>query len=63
MGKVLSALDDRLTQWIAAQRMFVVATAPSGEGGHVNASPKGLDVRILSPTRVAYLDLRAACRR
>ena len=37
---------------------LAVATAPSGDGGHVNLSPKGLDtLRILSPTRVAYLDL------
>lgn len=57
MGKVFTALDDRLTNWLTAQHMFVVATAPSGDGGHLNASPKGLDTfRILSPTRVAYLD-------
>ena len=38
--------------------MFFVATAPGGGDGHVNLSPKGLDtLRILSPTRVAYLDL------
>ena len=37
--------------------MFFVATAPR-EGGHVNLSPKGLDtLRILDPTRAAYLDL------
>jgi len=38
--------------------MFFVASAPSGADGHVNCSPKGLDtLRILGPTRVAYLDL------
>ena len=37
--------------------MFFVATAPR-DGGHVNLSPKGLDtLRILGPTRAAYLDL------
>ena len=38
--------------------MFFVATAPSRGDGHVNVSPKGLNgVAVLSPTRVAYLDL------
>ena len=38
--------------------MFFTATAPLNREGHVNVSPKGLDCfRILSPTRVAYLDL------
>ncbi len=37
--------------------MFFVSTAPSGDDGHVNCSPKGLDTfRILGPTTVAYLD-------
>ena len=44
-------------EFIEAQRMFFVASAPLG-GGHVNLSPKGLDtLRVLSPNRVAYLDL------
>jgi hypothetical protein len=38
--------------------MFFVATAPLGERGHINLSPKGLDsFRVLGPQRVAYLDL------
>ena len=38
--------------------MFFVASAPLAAGGHVNVSPKGLDCfRVLSPTRVAYVDL------
>ena len=41
MGKVFDAIDDRLAAWIARQRMFFVGTAPSGDGGHVNVSPKG----------------------
>ncbi len=37
--------------------MFFVATAPSGDGGHVNCSPKGMDTfRVISPTEVAWLD-------
>ncbi len=57
MGKVLEALDDRLTEWIGQQHVFFVATAPEA-GGHVNVSPKGHDtLRVLDPTTVAYLDL------
>jgi hypothetical protein len=38
--------------------MFFVATAPLGETGHVNLSPKGMDCfRILGPERVGYVDL------
>lgn len=57
MGKVYLEIDDRLRAFIEAQRMFFVATAPSGDGGHVNLSPKGLDsLRVLDSRRVAYLD-------
>ncbi|MBI2711035.1 MAG: pyridoxamine 5'-phosphate oxidase family protein [Actinobacteria bacterium] len=58
MAKELPALPDHLIDWVLAQPVFFVATAPSGSGGHVNVSPKGLDcLRVLGPTRVAYLDL------
>ena len=58
MGKTYAEIDDRLRAFIAKQHMFFVASAPTGPDGHVNCSPKGaLDTfRILSPTRVAYLD-------
>src|SRR3546814_17823639 len=57
MGKVMDALDDKLTEWIGAQHVFFVASAPL-EGGHVNVSPKGHDtLRVLGPSSVAYLDL------
>jgi hypothetical protein len=53
-----ASISDDLARWWAAQPLFFVATAPAGSDGHVNLSPKGLDtLRILSPTRVAYLDL------
>lgn len=57
MGKVFEHIGDRMHAWLMAQPMFVVATAPS-EGGHVNASPKGMagTFVILGPTTVAYLD-------
>jgi Pyridoxamine 5'-phosphate oxidase len=57
MAKVFDGIDERLAAWIAAQRLFFVATAPSA-GGHVNVSPKGPieTLSIIGPDRVAYLD-------
>src|ERR1700739_2839637 len=58
MGKTLKVIDESVRQFIEAQRIFFVATAPLDRDGHVNLSPKGLDtLRILGPTTVAYLDL------
>jgi hypothetical protein len=58
MGKTYAVIDERLTEFIEAQHLFFVATAPSGSDGLVNLSPKGLDCfRILGPRTVAYLDL------
>ena len=59
MAKTFDAIDDRLRAWIERQRMFFVATAPSGSDGHVNLSPKGPieTLRVLGPNTVAYLDL------
>ena len=57
MGKVFDHIDQRLEEFIRAQRMFFVATAPLDAGGHVNVSPKGLDtLRVLDPQTIAYLD-------
>lgn len=57
MGRTYDALAPDLVQWIEAQHVFFVATAPT-EGGHVNLSPKGYDTfRVLGPREVAYLDL------
>lgn len=57
MGKVYDSIDGRLRAFIEAQHVFFVATAPSGDDGHVNVSPKGLDsFRILDDQTVAYLD-------
>jgi hypothetical protein len=58
MGKVYEAIDDRLREFILAQAVFFVATAPSGPGGHVNVSPKGMKgcLAVLGEHRVAYLD-------
>lgn len=58
MGKVYDALDDDLTAFIRAQKMFFVATAPLGGDGHVNVSPKGYDsLAVIDAHTVAYLDL------
>ncbi len=58
MAKVFAQITDELQDFIHSQNIFFVATAPQGVTGHVNLSPKGLDsLRILSPNRVAYLDL------
>lgn len=49
-------LPPTLRDFIEAQHIFFVATAPAD--GRVNLSPKGMDTfRVLSPNRVAYLDL------
>jgi hypothetical protein len=53
-----ASLSPDLAQWWREQPVFFVATAPAGDGGHVNLSPKGYDtLRVLGPQRVAYLDL------
>jgi hypothetical protein len=58
MGNAYRNLTPQLIELITAQPLFFVATAPLAEDGHVNISPKGLDAfRVLSPTRVAYLDI------
>jgi hypothetical protein len=59
MGKVFDVIDDKLAAWIGRQRLFFVGTAPSGDSGHVNVSPKGPieSLRILDPHTIAYLDV------
>jgi hypothetical protein len=57
MGRSSTEIDDAARAFIAKQRIFFVATAPTGPGGHVSCSPKGLDTfRVLGPKTVAYLD-------
>jgi len=58
MGKIYAEITPELTAWVQQQHLFFVATAPAGNTGHINCSPKGLDtLRIIGPRRVAYLDL------
>jgi hypothetical protein len=62
MGKVHPAIDDRLREFVERQPVFFVATAPSGDEGHVNLSPKGLadTFVVVDEHTVAYLDLTAS---
>jgi hypothetical protein len=59
MAKVFEQIDESLRAFIEAQPMFFVATAPSGDGGHVNLSPKGGRglFRVTGPLGFAYVDL------
>jgi len=58
MGKAHPQITDALRAFILAQPLYFVASAPLSPAGHINLSPKGLDTfRVLSPDRVAYLDL------
>jgi hypothetical protein len=58
VGKVVDSINEHIQEFIAAQHMYFVATAPLTETGHINLSPKGTDTfRVLSSNRVAYLDM------
>jgi hypothetical protein len=59
MAKLFEQIDDTLRAFIESQPMFFVATAPSGDGGHVNLSPKGGSnlFRVTGPHGFAYVDL------
>ncbi|MGX7927381.1 pyridoxamine 5'-phosphate oxidase family protein [Tsuneonella sp. HG094] len=57
MAEFTDSLTDDHIAMIAAQPVYFVATAAAD--GRVNLSPKGLEdtLKVLSPSRVAYLDL------
>jgi pyridoxamine 5'-phosphate oxidase-like protein len=59
MAKLFEAIDDKLQAFIERQPMFFVGTAPSGDGGHINLSPKGGAnlFRVTGPHGFAYVDL------
>ena len=59
MGKVLEEIGPSETEFIAKQKVFFVGTAPLSGDHHVNVSPKasGSSLKVLSPHKVAYLDL------
>lgn len=56
MAEFTETLNDKHVEMIGKQPIFFVATAAAD--ARINLSPKGYDAfRILSPNRVAYLDL------
>lgn len=58
MGRLFEVINDTMKEFLQSSPVFFVATAPSGDSGHINVSPKGLDsFKVISPTQVAYLDL------
>jgi hypothetical protein len=58
MATVHPGITPDLAEWITAQPVFFVATAPLSSEDHINVSPRGLDTfRILGPGEAAYLDL------
>jgi hypothetical protein len=59
VAKLFDEIDDKMRGFIEAQTMFFVGTAPSGDGGHINVSPKGGSnlFRVTGPLGFAYVDL------
>jgi Pyridoxamine 5'-phosphate oxidase len=59
MGKLLDEIGPSEEAFIGKQTVFFVATAPLSECHHVNVSPKapGSSLVVLSPHKVAYIDL------
>jgi hypothetical protein len=57
MGQAITEIGAAHREFIAAQRIFFVSTAPLSAEGHINLSPKGLDTfRVLGARLVGYLD-------
>lgn len=58
MGKTYPAIDGRLREFIEAQPVYFVASAPLAEDGHINLSPKGHNgsLKVIDDRTVAYLD-------
>lgn len=58
MGKFYESISQWHRDFIGRQHVFFVATAPLGEEGRVNCSPKGLDsFRIIHEQQAGYMDL------
>lgn len=59
MANVFAEIDADIREFIEAQPMFFVGTAPSGSDGLVNVSPKGYRdcFAVIDGHTVAYLDL------
>jgi hypothetical protein len=59
MAHTFDGIDERLAEFVLAQPVFFVATAPLAGDGLINLSPKGLEgtFAVLDEHTVAYLDL------
>jgi len=56
MAKQYPAITDKLSEFIADQKIFFVATA--ADKGRVNVSPKGMDsLRVINKNRVIWLNV------
>ena len=62
MGKLYTEIDERMRQFVAAQHLFFVATAPGGEAGHVNCSPKGREADRAAERQISRRRLAPARR-
>ena len=58
MGKTFEVIDETMAEWLMAQPVFFVSTAPLAAEGSVNCSPKGNrgEFAVLDDRSVAYLD-------
>jgi hypothetical protein len=58
MGRTYEVIDQGLAEWLAAQPVFFVSTAPLSGDGLVNCSPKGNrdELVVVDERTVAYLD-------
>ena len=58
MATIYETIDDKLRDWLLAQPVFFVGTAPLAADGHVNVSPKGMagTFAVLGSHQVGYLD-------
>ena len=58
MAKVHPSITSELSEWIAIQPMFFMASAPLAEDSHINLSPRGLDsFHVLNENEIIVLDL------
>lgn len=56
MSKFYTKITSRLQNFIEAQKIFFVVTAPND--GRINLSPKGMDsFRVLNENRVLWLNV------
>lgn len=56
MAKFYNKITPRIKQFISAQKLFFVATAP--QNGRINLSPKGMDTfRIINNNTIAWLSV------